>query len=460
MLTFPLIWPYLVAASSLLLGWGLTRLSLGTRLQLLAQQVQLLVQQVQQGQTLLQDKHQELQETRQKLEQQQQLVLKMNGRLKEYETLLRQERQWAADKQVKFETSEARVAQQFENLAQRIFEQKTHNFRELNQHSLDGLLTPLREQLDGFRRNIQETYADESRQRHSLKFEIERLAELHQQMSADTTALTRALKGDSKQQGNWGEVVLSRVLSESGLREGHEYSTQLSLNNAEGKRYQPDVVVHLPQDKDIIIDAKVSLTAYERYYNGEDAQAREQALREHVNSVRGHIRELGRKDYQQLQGVRTLDYVLMFVAVEPAFLVAVEAEPGLVKYGLDNNILLVSPTNLLVALRTIENLWRVERQNQNARKIAESAGKIYEKLRSFTEDMEAVGHSLHKAEDSYQRAMKKLSSGRGNLIRQAEAFRELGVEVTKPLPEHLREAARSEDSLPEKAESIKLAAKS
>ncbi len=430
-------WPYWLGAVAALAGWGLTRLSLGTRLQLLAQHNRQL-------QAQLEERGGELQETRQRLEQQQQLVLKMNGRLKEYETLLRQERQWAAEKQAQFEASETRLGQQFENLAQRIFEQKTHNFRELNQNSLDGLLSPLREQLEGFRRSMQETYADESRQRHSLKFEIERLAELHQQMSIDTAALTRALKGDSKQQGNWGEVVLSRVLSESGLREGHEYSTQLSLNNAEGKRYQPDVVVHLPQDKDIIIDAKVSLTAYERYFNGEDAATREQALRDHVASVRGHIRELGRKDYQQLQGVRTLDYVLMFVAVEPAFLVAVEAEPGLVKYALDHNILLVSPTNLLVALRTIENLWRVERQNQNARKIAESAGKIYEKLRLFTEDMEAMGQSLQRADDNYQRAMKKLSSGRGNLIRQAEAFRELGVEVTKPLPEHLREAA-SED---------------
>lgn len=440
MMTLTAYWPYLLATASALTAWGLTQLTLNTRLQLQAQQNQQL-------RSVLQEKTDEQQTAQQKLEQQQQLVIKMNGRLKEYETLLRQERQWAAEKQVEFNASEARLAQQFENLAQRIFEQKTHNFRELNQNSLDGLLSPLREQLEGFRRNMQETYADESRQRHSLKFEIERLSELHQQMSADTMALTRALKGDSKQQGNWGEVVLARVLSESGLREGHEYSTQMSLNNAEGKRYQPDVIVHLPQNKDIIIDAKVSLTAYERYYNGDDALAREQALRDHVTSVRGHIRELGRKDYQRLKGVRTLDYVLMFVAVEPAFLVAVEAEPALIKYALDHNILLVSPTNLLVALRTIENLWRVERQNQNARKIAESAGKIYEKLRLFTEDMEAVGQSLNKAESHYQGAMKKLSSGRGNLIRQAEAFRELGVEVTKPLPEHLQERAAAEERL-------------
>ncbi|MFS1164414.1 DNA recombination protein RmuC, partial [Aeromonas salmonicida] len=203
------------------------------------------------------------------------------------------------------------------------------------------------------------------------------------------------------------------------------------------KRYQPDVIVHLPQEKDIIIDAKVSLTAYERWYNADDALEKAVALKEHVASVRNHIRELGRKDYQQLPGVRTLDYVLMFVAVEPAFLTALEADPSLVRYGLDNNILLVSPTNLMVALRTIENLWRYERQNQNARQIAERAGRLYEKLRLFVEEMQQMGGSLHKAQESYDKAMGRLVNGRGNLIAQVERFRELGVEVTKPLPEAL-----------------------
>jgi DNA recombination protein RmuC len=303
------------------------------------------------------------------------------------------------------------------------------------------VLTPLREQIDAFRRQIGETHAQESEQRHNLRFELERLAELNARMTEEAAALTRALKGDSKQQGNWGEVVLARILSECGLREGHEYETQVSLTSDKGQRYQPDVIVHLPQGKDIIVDAKVSLTAYERWFNSDDELEKAVALKEHVASVRGHIRELGRKDYQQLPGVRTLDYVLMFVAVEPAFLVALDADPSLVRYGLENNILLVSPTNLMVALRTIENLWRVDRQNQNARLIAERAGRLYEKLRLFVEEMQSLGGSLQRANESYDKAMGRLASGRGNLLMQAERLRELGVEVPKPLPEALVEQA-------------------
>ncbi|WCH27436.1 DNA recombination protein RmuC [Aeromonas salmonicida] len=389
----------------------------------------------------LQDRFDELQDERmqgqQKLDQQQTLLIKLTARLKDAEATLRSERLAAAEKLQLQRDGEQRLSQQFENLANRIFEQNSGNFRDLNQNSLDLLLTPLKEQLEGFRRQVGETHAQETAQRHSLKFELERLAELNARMTEEAAALTRALKGDSKQQGNWGEVVLARILSECGLREGHEYHTQVNIELDKGKRYQPDVIVHLPQEKDIIIDAKVSLTAYERWYNADDALEKAVALKEHVASVRNHIRELGRKDYQQLPGVRTLDYVLMFVAVEPAFLTALEADPSLVRYGLDNNILLVSPTNLMVALRTIENLWRYERQNQNARQIAERAGRLYEKLRLFVEEMQQMGGSLHKAQESYDKAMGRLVNGRGNLIAQVERFRELGVEVTKPLPEAL-----------------------
>ncbi|EKP0306595.1 DNA recombination protein RmuC [Aeromonas veronii] len=404
---------------------------------------------VQERYQALQDRFDELQDERmqgqQKLDQQQTLMIKLTARLKDAEATLRSERLAAAEKLQLQQEAEQRLSQQFENLANRIFEQNSGNFRELNQNSLDLLLTPLKEQLEGFRRQVGETHAQETAQRHSLKFELERLAELNARMTEEAAALTRALKGDSKQQGNWGEVVLARILSECGLREGHEYHTQVNIEVEKGKRYQPDVIVHLPQEKDIIIDAKVSLTAYERWYNAEDELEKAVALKEHVASVRNHIRELGRKDYQQLPGVRTLDYVLMFVAVEPAFLTAMEADPSLVRYGLDNNILLVSPTNLMVALRTIENLWRYERQNQNARQIAERAGRLYEKLRLFVEEMQQMGGSLHKAQESYDKAMGRLVNGRGNLIAQVERFRELGVEVTKSLPEPLVERALERD---------------
>ncbi|HHQ4473533.1 DNA recombination protein RmuC [Aeromonas sp. S41-2] len=431
----PGLWTLLLAAAVLAVGLGWLAGRRGAAQ--LAQQVLL----SEERQQVLQDRCDELQEERlqgqQKLEQQQTLLIKLTARLKDAEATLRSERVAAAEKLQLQQEVEQRLSQQFENLANRIFEQNSGNFRELNQNSLDLLLTPLKEQLEGFRRQVGETHAQETAQRHSLKFELERLAELNARMTEEAAALTRALKGDSKQQGNWGEVVLARILSECGLREGHEYHTQVNIEVDKGKRYQPDVIVHLPQDKDIIIDAKVSLTAYERWYNSDDELEKAVALKEHVASVRNHIRELGRKDYQQLPGVRTLDYVLMFVAVEPAFLTAVEADSSLVRFGLDNNILLVSPTNLMVALRTIENLWRYERQNQNARQIAERAGRLYEKLRLFVEEMQQLGGSLHRAQDSYDKAMGRLVNGRGNLIAQVERFRELGVEVTKTLPEPL-----------------------
>ncbi|MBL0458698.1 DNA recombination protein RmuC [Aeromonas enteropelogenes] len=439
----PGLWGILLPAAVLALGIGW----LAGRRASAAQARELLL--AQERYQALQDRFDELQDERmlgqQKLDQQQTLLIKLTARLKDAEATLRSERLAAAEKLQLQQEAEQRLSQQFENLANRIFEQNSGNFRELNQNSLDLLLTPLKEQLEGFRRQVGETHAQETAQRHSLKFELERLAELNARMTEEAAALTRALKGDSKQQGNWGEVVLARILSECGLREGHEYHTQVNIEVDKGKRYQPDVIVHLPQEKDIIIDAKVSLTAYERWYNSDDELEKSVALKEHVASVRNHIRELGRKDYQQLPGVRTLDYVLMFVAVEPAFLTALEADPSLVRYGLDNNILLVSPTNLMVALRTIENLWRYERQNQNARHIAERAGRLYEKLRLFVEEMQQMGGSLHKAQESYDKAMGRLVNGRGNLIVQAERFRELGVEVTKTLPEPLVERALERD---------------
>ncbi|WP_050490116.1 DNA recombination protein RmuC [Aeromonas jandaei] len=435
----PGLWVILLPAALLALGTGWL---IGRRSST-AQAYELLL--AQERYQALQERFDELQDERQqgqqKLDQQQTLLIKLTARLKDAEATLRSERLAAAEKLQLQQEAEQRLSQQFENLANRIFEQNSGNFRELNQNSLDLLLTPLKEQLEGFRRQVGETHAQETAQRHSLKFELERLAELNARMTEEAAALTRALKGDSKQQGNWGEVVLARILSECGLREGHEYHTQVNIEVEKGKRYQPDVIVHLPQEKDIIIDAKVSLTAYERWYNADEELEKAVALKEHVASVRNHIRELGRKDYQQLPGVRTLDYVLMFVAVEPAFLTAMEADPSLVRYGLDNNILLVSPTNLMVALRTIENLWRYERQNQNARQIAERAGRLYEKLRLFVEEMQQMGGSLHKAQESYDKAMGRLVNGRGNLIAQVERFRELGVEVTKSLPEPLVERA-------------------
>lgn len=365
--------------------------------------------------------------------------------LREVTTLLETTRQHGDEKYRLMLNSEQRLSEQFENLANRIFEQSNRRVEEQNRQSLHGLLTPLREQLDGFRRQVQESFGQEARERHTLAHEIRNLQQLNAQMAQEAVNLTRALKGDNKTQGNWGEVVLTRVLEASGLREGHEYETQVSINTDANSRMQPDVIVRLPHRKDVVVDAKMTLVAYERYFNAEDDYTREAALQEHIAAVRNHIRILGRKDYQQLPGLRSLDYVLMFIPVEPAFLLALDRQPELISEALKNNIMLVSPTTLLVALRTIANLWRYEHQSRNAQHIAERASRLYDKMRLFVDDMSAVGQSIDKAQENYRQAMKKLTTGRGNLLTQAEAFRHLGVEVKREINPELVEQATAQD---------------
>jgi DNA recombination protein RmuC len=333
------------------------------------------------------------------------------------------------------EAAEARLQTQFENLANKIFEQKSASFSKLNKDGLDTLLGPLKDQISGFQKQVNDLYIKEGQERASLKTEILGLKELNQQITTEAAALTQALKGDNKQQGNWGEVVLERILKQSGLREGYEFDTQVSARNDSGKLLQPDVVVHLPNDKDVIIDSKVSLVAYERYFNTQDDSQRQRLLKEHVASLRSHIKLLGAKDYHALKAVKSLDYVLLFIPVEPAFLLAVDEDPELITLALNNNIMLVSPTNLLVALRTINNIWQYEYQNQNAQKIAQHAAKLYDKFFGFVQDMEKVGKSVEATQKHFDSAFSKLSTGRGNIIRQIEQFRELGVQPNKRLPD-------------------------
>jgi DNA recombination protein RmuC len=367
--------------------------------------------------------------------------------LREVSTRLESTQLHAEDKIRQMVNSEQRLSEQFENLANRIFEHSNRRVDEQNRQSLHGLLTPLREQLDGFRRQVQDSFGKEAQERHTLAHEIRNLQQLNAQMTQEAVNLTKALKGDNKTQGNWGEVVLTRVLEASGLREGHEYQTQVSIETDTRARMQPDVIVRLPQGKDVVIDAKMTLVAYERYFNADDDYTREAALQEHIASVRNHIRLLGRKDYQQLPGLRSLDYVLMFIPVEPAFLLALDRQPELITEALKNNIMLVSPTTLLVALRTIANLWRYEHQSRNAQQIADRASRLYDKMRLFVDDMSAIGQGLDKAQDNYRQAMKKLASGRGNLLAQAESFRGLGVEVKREInPDLVEQATEQEDN--------------
>ena len=334
-------------------------------------------------------------------------------------------------------SSEQRLQTQFENLANKIFDEKSATYQSQSKHNIEAVLAPFKSQLDGFKQQISEQHIREGQERASLKTEILSLKALNQRITEEASALTNALKGDNKKQGNWGEVILERILKESGLREGHEFETQVSAQSEQGRRLQPDVVVHLPNDKDVIIDSKVSLAAYEQYFNCDDDTSRKQYLSAHVASIKGHIKGLGAKEYQSLKGLRTLDYVLLFIPIEPAFLLAIEEEPDLVSLALNHNIMLVSPTNLLVALRTINNIWQYEYQNQNAQLIAEQAGKLYDKFVGFVSDIEKIGKALDTAHGSYDAAMNKLSSGRGNLVRQVEKFREMGVQPNKRLDDTL-----------------------
>ncbi|MBL4297336.1 DNA recombination protein RmuC [Vibrio fluvialis] len=367
--------------------------------------------------------------------------------LREQEARHQQQLEASQDKLQLLERAEERLKQQFEHLANQVFEAKTAKVDQQNRQSLDGLLSPLREQLDGFKKQVNDSFNQEAKERHTLVHELRNLQRLNEQMAKEALNLTQALKGDNKQQGNWGEVVLARVLAESGLREGHEYQTQVSLQNEAGKRYQPDVIVHLPHNKQVVIDSKMALVAYERYYHADTDGERDVALRDHLLALRNHIKGLGQKDYHQLKGIQSLDYVLMFIPVEPAFQVAIQADPSLVKDAMEQNIILVSPTTLLVALRTIDNLWRNERQNQNAQLIAERASRLYDKLRLFVEDMEGLGGALDRANQTYQGAMNKLATGRGNAIRQAESFKQLGVEIKRSISnEWVEKAQREPDS--------------
>lgn len=337
------------------------------------------------------------------------------------------------EKEKFFTNNEKQLTMKFENLAHHIFEQNRSIINEQNQLTLNNVLQPLHEQLNGFKNQIQNNFFKEEQMRHALTYEIHNLHKLNSKITQETINLTQALKGNNKIQGNWGEVILTRALELSGMREGHEFHTQINIQQIDGKKLQPDVVVHLPNGKDIVIDSKISLVAYERYFNNTNKNDQGLALTEHVLSLRNHIKSLNKKEYQTLFGLNTLDYILMFVPIESALTIALEKESSLLTDAINCNIMLVSPTTLLIALRTINNLWRYEHQNNHAKKIAEKAGRLYDKLRLFVDDLNKIGQCLNKAEIIYNSAKNKFSEGKGNIISQAESFRKLGVQVKHPI---------------------------
>jgi DNA recombination protein RmuC len=334
---------------------------------------------------------------------------------------------------------------EFRNLANEILEEKSKKFTEQNKTNLDELLKPLGEKIKDFEKKVEETYDKEAQQRFSLKEEVKRLAELNQQISKEASSLTKALKGESKTQGNWGEVILESILERTGLRKGQEYTIQDSYTATDNRRYQSDVIVHYPGERSIVIDSKVTLTAYDNYINAEDDQSREAALKSHVTSVKNHINELASKNYQDIPEIKTLDFVVMFMPVEPAYLLAIQNEPQLWSYAYEKRILLISPTNLIAVLKMIESLWKQEYQNRNVFEIARQGGELYDKFVGLIDDLIDIGNKLKQTQNSYEASMNKLSSGKGNLVKRAQDLHKLGVKTKKTLPENLLNRALEEN---------------
>ena len=323
---------------------------------------------------------------------------------------------------------------EFKVLANEILDDKTKKFTEVNRSKLEEILNPLRERIRDFEKKVEETYDKEAQQRFSLKEEVKKLAELNQQVSHEAQSLTRALKGESKTQGNWGEMILESILEKSGLARDREYSVQASFKGEDGKRLQPDVIVSYPGNRNVIIDAKVSLTAYEQYVSEEDPAKQEKHLHDHLASVRNHINELNTKNYQDLYGLQSLDFIMMFMPVEPAYMLAVQKDSEIWGYAYDRRILLISPTNLLAALKMIATLWRQEYQSRNVLEIARQSGGLIDKFYSLLEDLAHLGKDLDSAQQSYQDAINKLSGGKGNLITRVQKIKELGAKTKKTLP--------------------------
>ena len=332
---------------------------------------------------------------------------------------------------------------QFENLANKILEEKTLKFTEQNQQNLKNILNPLQEKITDFEKKVENTHKESIDYHAALRQQILGLKEMNLQMSKETLNLTKALKGDSKIQGNWGELVLERVLEKSGLEKGREYEIQKSFTTEEGNRVQPDVIINLPDGKKMIVDSKVSLTAYEKYINEEDDEQKSSFLKEHVNSLKRHVEQLGSKNYQHLYQMESPDFVLLFIPIEPAFAIALNQDTQLYNKAFERNIVIVTPSTLLATLRTIDSMWTNQKQQENAYEIARQAGALYDKFDGFVTDLVKIGKKMDEAKTEYEGAMNKLVDGKGNLITSVQKLKIMGAKAKKSLPDAILNRANS-----------------
>lgn len=317
--------------------------------------------------------------------------------------------------------------QEFENLANQVLDAKTKSFSESTEKSLDALLKPLKDKIQTFEKSVDDKYTNEAKERHALKSEIEKLITLNDKMAVETNSLTQALRGDSKVQGDWGELVLERILEASGLREGHEYSLQKSHNDDDGDRFRPDVVINLPENKHVIVDSKVSLKAYDLYRSSQDESVQRKVLSEHIKSIEKHIDDLSNQHYAKLKGVNSPEFVFMFIPIEPAYMLAMHTDSDLSARAWKKNVAIVTATTLLTSLKTVASIWRLEKQNKNALQIAQEGAKLYDKFVGFLEDFEKIGKTFESGQRQYADAMSKLKDGTGSVFKKMELLRELGA---------------------------------
>lgn len=362
----------------------------------------------------------------------------LSSRVSQLETQLEAELKASAEKLALLDEAKNTLTEQFKNVANDLLEEKSKRFTEQNQANLGQLLDPLRVQINEFKGKVEEVYIQEGKDRSAMAEQVRQLVGLNQALSQEAKNLTNALKGNTKTQGNWGELVLERVLEASGLRRGEEYLVQDSQTREDGSRAQPDVVIRLPEGRQLVVDSKVSLNAYEEYTVADSDESRKVASKRHLDSIRKHVQGLSAKEYEKLYG-SGLDFVLMFVPIEPAFMLAIANDDRLFMDAWQRNVLLVSPSTLLFVVRTVAHLWRQEQQTRNAQEIAKRGAELYDKLVDFVKDLEQVGTRLKQAKETYDEAHKRLSTGKGNVIRQAEMLVELGVKATKKLPGELVE---------------------
>ncbi|HEY8936849.1 MAG TPA: DNA recombination protein RmuC [Cyclobacteriaceae bacterium] len=386
----------------------------------------------------------QLSNSRQLLEEERSRVIELNRSLSTIEADYRNLEEKLSDQRKEVNSIQEKFTAEFKNLANDILEKNSAKFSDLNKTSMSDLLTPLKDKIVTFEKKVEEAYDKELRDKISLREEVKKLYDLNSRISEEANNLTRALKGDTKKQGDWGEVILEKVLERSGLTKDREYRKQVITTNAEGNTIKPDYLVMLPDNRHIIIDSKVSLIAYDNFVNAEDEEDRPKYLKAHLESMKNHVKQLSDKNYFSSLEFNTPDFVLMFVPIESSFSVALQADQELFNFAWEKRIVIVSPTTLLATMRTVASIWKMDKQSQNAFQIAEESGKLYDKFVGLVEDLKKVGIQINSTRDTYQEAMKKLYEGKGNLVNRAEKIRELGAKNTKAIDEKLIQRALEE----------------